>query len=91
MWTDCCDHLAARQTEGEIIARAHLLRTAQQIVTVYRTVSLLGWSILSLFDNAASTAHVYIQALYQRKALITKQQVKGTNPLFELASITDLP
>ena len=34
---------------------------------------------------------LYIQALQQRKLLITKQQVNNTNPLFELATITDLP
>jgi len=40
------------------MAIAQLLRTAQQIVTVYRMVGLLDWSILNLFNDAASTAHV---------------------------------
>jgi hypothetical protein len=31
---------------------------------------------------------LYIQALHQRKVLITEQQVNDTNPLFELAVIT---
>ena len=34
---------------------------------------------------------LYIQALHQRKLLITEQQVNDTNPLFDLATITDLP
>ena len=34
---------------------------------------------------------LYIQALHQRKALITEQQVNDTNPLFGLASITPPP
>jgi hypothetical protein len=34
---------------------------------------------------------LYIQALHQRKALTTEQQVNGTNPLFELAMITNPP
>jgi hypothetical protein len=31
---------------------------------------------------------LYIQALHQRKVLVTEQQVNDTNPLFELAIIT---
>jgi hypothetical protein len=34
---------------------------------------------------------LYIQALYQRQVLITEQQVNNTNPLFELAMITNPP
>jgi hypothetical protein len=32
--------------------------------------------------------YIYIQALHQRKVLITEQQVNDTNPVFELAIIT---
>jgi hypothetical protein len=34
---------------------------------------------------------LYMQALHQRKVLITEQQVNNTNPLFELAIITHTP
>jgi hypothetical protein len=34
---------------------------------------------------------LYIQALHQKQVLITEQQVNGTNPLFELAMITNPP
>ena len=34
---------------------------------------------------------LYIQALLQQKELITEQQVNDTNPLFELAKITNTP
>jgi hypothetical protein len=32
---------------------------------------------------------LYVQALHQQNIMITKQQTNNTNPLFELARITD--
>ena len=53
--------------------------TLQLLQTCQKGTHMVCWEAL------------YIQALDQRNTLITKQQVNDINPLFELATITNLP
>ena len=67
----------------------HILENRHEYGTEENTLQLLQTCQKGTRMDCWET--LYIQALHQRNTLITKQQVNDINPLFELATITNLP
>ena len=78
-----------RQHIAKSAYATHILDNRHEYGTEENTLQLLQTCQKGKCMDCWET--LYIQALHQRKALITEQQVNDINPLFELATITNLP
>ena len=84
------EHMRCIRTNRSTSAyAAHVLEDRHEHGTTEYTLQLLKarqkGSCMNCWEG------LYIQVYHQQKVLITEQQVSDTNPLFELANITNTP
>jgi hypothetical protein len=84
------EHIRCIRTNNSTSAyAAHILENRHEYGTTEDTLHLLKACQKGSRMNCWEA--LYIQAYHQQKVLITEQQVSDTNPLFEIANITNTP